>query len=76
MSSPVHVGSWKSPALTDLYLKDGSLRAKVMGRGFAWLDTGTMDSLMDAANFVQHHRKTSEHQNCRVGGNRLQPRMD
>ena len=27
--------------------------SKVMGRGFAWLDTGTMDSLMDAASFVQ-----------------------
>ena len=46
-------GELEITSLNDLYLKDGSLRAKVMGRGFAWLDTGTMDSLMDAANFVQ-----------------------
>ena len=46
-------GELEITALNDLYLKDGSLSAKVMGRGFAWLDTGTMDSLFDAANFVQ-----------------------
>ena len=46
-------GELEITSLNDLYLKDGSLRAKVMGRGFAWLDTGTMDSLVDAANFVQ-----------------------
>ena len=46
-------GELEITSLNDLYLKDGSLRAKVMGRGFAWLDTGTMDSLMDATNFVQ-----------------------
>ena len=46
-------GELEITTLNDLYLRDGSLNAKVMGRGFAWLDTGTMDSLMDAANFVQ-----------------------
>ncbi|NLI20715.1 MAG: glucose-1-phosphate thymidylyltransferase RfbA [Clostridiales bacterium] len=46
-------GELEITSLNDLYLKDGSLVAKVMGRGFAWLDTGTMDSLVDAANFVQ-----------------------
>lgn len=46
-------GELEITTLNDLYLQDGSLRAKVMGRGFAWLDTGTMDSLIDAANFVQ-----------------------
>ncbi len=46
-------GELEITALNDLYLRDGSLHAKVMGRGFAWLDTGTMDSLIDAANFVQ-----------------------
>ena len=46
-------GELEITALNDLYLKDGSLSAKVMGRGFAWLDTGPMDSLFDAANFVQ-----------------------
>lgn len=39
--------------LNRLYLEDGSLMAKTLGRGFAWLDTGTMDSLIDAAAFVQ-----------------------
>lgn len=42
--------------ITDLnrkYLEDGTLNVKLMGRGYAWLDTGTMDSLVEAANFVQ-----------------------
>ena len=46
-------GELEITALNDLYLQDGSLVAKVMGRGFAWLDTGTMDSLVEATNFVQ-----------------------
>ncbi len=36
-----------------VYLERGSLHAELMGRGFAWLDTGTVDSLLDAAQFVQ-----------------------
>jgi glucose-1-phosphate thymidylyltransferase len=42
--------------ITDLnlaYLRAGKLHVEVMGRGFAWLDTGTHDSLLDAANFIQ-----------------------
>ena len=39
--------------LNKLYLMDNSLNVKLMGRGFAWLDTGTMESLLDAGNFVQ-----------------------
>ena len=39
--------------LNRLYLEEGSLNVKLLGRGFAWLDTGTMDSLVDAAEFVQ-----------------------
>ena len=35
------------------FLKDGVLKVQVFGRGFAWLDTGTMDSLIEAASFVQ-----------------------
>jgi len=46
-------GELEITTLNDLYLKDGTLVAKVMGRGFAWLDTGTMDSLVEATNFVQ-----------------------
>lgn len=39
--------------LNKLYLEDNSLDVKLMGRGYAWLDTGTMDSLLEASNFVQ-----------------------
>jgi glucose-1-phosphate thymidylyltransferase len=42
--------------ITDLnrvYLKAGALSVERMGRGYAWLDTGTPDSLVDAANFVR-----------------------
>lgn len=39
--------------LNRLYLEEGKLKVQLLGRGFAWLDTGTMDSLMEAASFVQ-----------------------
>ena len=39
--------------LNDMYLSDGLLDVQLLGRGFAWLDTGTMQSLLDAANFVE-----------------------
>jgi glucose-1-phosphate thymidylyltransferase len=39
--------------LNRLYLEAGDLHVQLLGRGFAWLDTGTMDSLVDAADFVR-----------------------
>ncbi len=39
--------------LNRMYLEDETLNVHLMGRGYAWLDTGTMDSLIDAAEFVQ-----------------------
>ena len=36
-----------------MYLKDGSLTVQTLGRGYAWLDTGTMDSLYEAGEFVR-----------------------
>lgn len=39
--------------LNRLYLQENRLKAQVLGRGFAWLDTGTVDSLMEAATFVE-----------------------
>ena len=39
--------------LNKLYLKDGSLHVQTLGRGYAWLDTGTMDSLYEAGEFVR-----------------------
>ena len=39
--------------LNRMYLEEDKLKVQILGRGFAWLDTGTMDSLMDASCFVQ-----------------------
>jgi len=39
--------------LLQMYLDDGALRVETMGRGYAWLDTGTHGSLLDAGNFVR-----------------------
>lgn len=39
--------------LNRLYLEEQALKVQILGRGFAWLDTGTMDSLMEASTFVQ-----------------------
>lgn len=49
---PSHRGELEITDLNNLYLQDGSLKVELMGRGSAWLDTGTLDSLLDAANFV------------------------
>ena len=46
-------GELEITSLNDLYLQDGTLDVKLQGRGFVWLDTGTMDSLVDAADFVR-----------------------
>ena len=46
-------GELEITTLNDMYLKDGNLKGQILGRGFAWLDTGTMDSLVEATTFVQ-----------------------
>lgn len=46
-------GELEITSLNDLYLQDGTLDLQRLGRGFAWLDTGTMESLVDAADFVR-----------------------
>lgn len=46
-------GELEITTLNDMYLKKGLLDVQLLGRGFAWLDTGTMDSLVEAADFVQ-----------------------
>lgn len=46
-------GELEITTLNDMYLKDELLDVRLLGRGFAWLDTGTMDSLVDAADFVR-----------------------
>lgn len=46
-------GELEITTLNEIYLNKDRLDVKLLGRGFAWLDTGTMDSLVEAANFVQ-----------------------
>ena len=46
-------GELEITTLNDMYLRDGLLDVQLLGRGFAWLDTGTMSSLLQAANFVE-----------------------
>ena len=46
-------GELEITTLNDMYLKKSMLDVQLLGRGYAWLDTGTMDSLLDAANFIQ-----------------------
>ena len=45
-------GELEITTLNDMYLKQENLDVQLMGRGFAWLDTGTMESLLEAAEFV------------------------
>ncbi|NLN49468.1 MAG: glucose-1-phosphate thymidylyltransferase RfbA [Clostridiales bacterium] len=46
-------GELEITTLNDIYLQNSSLKAEILGRGFAWLDAGTMDSLIEASEFVQ-----------------------
>ncbi|MGB7373493.1 glucose-1-phosphate thymidylyltransferase RfbA [Pontixanthobacter sp.] len=57
-------GELEITELLQLYLDDKSLQVETLGRGFAWLDTGTHGSLLDAGNFV---RTLSERQSYQVG---------
>ncbi len=57
-------GELEITALLETYLRGGNLRVEKMGRGFAWLDTGTHASLLDAGNFV---RTLTERQGLQVG---------
>ena len=50
-------GELEITTLNDMYLKEERLDVQRLGRGFAWLDTGTMDSLVEAADFVQMIQK-------------------
>lgn len=50
---PSDRGELEITTLNEMYLNEGLLDVQLLGRGFAWLDTGTMESLLSAANFVE-----------------------
>ena len=62
--TPSARGELEITSLLESYLVDGTLRVEKMGRGYAWLDTGTHASLLDASNFV---RTLTERQGLQVG---------
>ncbi len=62
--TPSARGELEITSLLETYLNDGTLRVEKMGRGYAWLDTGTHASLLDASNFV---RTLTERQGLQVG---------
>jgi glucose-1-phosphate thymidylyltransferase len=57
-------GELEITSLLEIYLEEGSLVVETMGRGIAWLDTGTHASMLDASNFV---RTLTERQGMQVG---------
>ncbi|MFM1817036.1 MAG: hypothetical protein RLZ98_3731, partial [Pseudomonadota bacterium] len=57
-------GELEITSLNNMYLEDGGLHVELLGRGYAWLDTGTFDSLLSAGEFV---RALSERQGFSIG---------
>lgn len=54
---PSKRGELEITELNNIYLREGRLQTQILGRGFAWLDTGTMDNLLEAGEFVHMIQK-------------------
>ena len=54
---PSERGELEITELNNIYLREGSLQTQIMGRGFTWLDTGTMENLLEAGEFVHMIQK-------------------
>jgi glucose-1-phosphate thymidylyltransferase len=72
---PSRAANWRSPTSTGS-ISNGQLNVEIMGRGMAWLDTGTHDSLLEAGQFIRSHRKAPGPQGRLPGRDRLAHEMD
>ena len=61
---PSKRGELEITDLNRIYLEQGNLHVEILGQGFTWLDTGTMESLLDASNFIKN---VESHQHRKVG---------
>ena len=69
-------GEYEITTVNQRFLEDGELRVQTLGRGFAWLDTGTHDSLSEASTYIEVLEKRQGIESGLLGGHRLSSRMD
>ena len=68
-------GEIEITSINNEYLSRGTLQVETLGRGFAWLDTGNHDALLDAADFVAAFQKRQGHVHLLHRGDRFQTRL-